>query len=216
MRKKIILIATILITIPLLGVLSTNWIVMSYAKGQTYSSLENIEHNRVGLLLGTSRYQVGGGINPYFENRITAAVKLFKNGKIDFILVSGDNSHIYYNEPRDMKEALLERGIPLDCIVLDYAGFRTLDSVLRAKLVFGLDSVTIISQHFHLTRAIYLAETHGMHAVGFNAKDPEENWEIHFREYFAKTKACFDVLFNVQPKFLGPRIIIGDSCIYNN
>src|SRR5699024_6999105 len=120
-----------------------------FAKGQTCSSVEEIPQNKVGLLLGTSQYLKGGGVNPFFKYRIEAAVELYNHGKIDFILVSGDNKHSSYNEPRDFKQALITAGIPDDKIILDYAGFRTLDSVIRANKVFGQDSITIISQQFH-------------------------------------------------------------------
>ncbi len=209
MKKKIGIIVAAFVLLPLLVVVFTNIEVRSYAEGKTYSSLAQIPKNKVGLILGTSKYQVGGGINPYFKYRIEATVRLFNAGKIDYILVSGDNGKRYYNEPHDIKVALLKRGIPLDKIVLDYAGFRTLDSVVRAKLVFGQDSITIISQKFHNIRAIYLAVKHGMHPIAYNAQDPADGLAVHLREYLAKTKAYFDVLFDVQPKYLGKPIHIG-------
>lgn len=191
------------------GVVS-DLIVESASNGKTFDSIENIETNKVGLLLGTSKYRSTGGINLYFQYRIDAAVKLFNSGKISYILVSGDNGTKYYNEPAAIKKALLKRGIPEDKIILDYAGFRTLDSVIRAKVVFGQDKITIISQEFHNERAIYLAESHGINAVGFNAKDVSESYGIktQIREYFARGKAIIDVVFHVKPKYLGEKIPI--------
>lgn len=197
---RIILIALLLV----LGlVIYTNWVIHNCAQGRTTSAIEKVNKNKVGLLLGTSQFRKGGGKNLYFKYRIQAAVKLFKNNKIDFILVSGDNAHLNYNEPRDLKKALLKHGIPLEKIILDYAGFRTLDSVIRAKEIFGQENIIIISQKFQNERAIYLAEKNGLHAFGFNAKDPGDNLKIYIREQLARTKAYFDILFGVQPKFLG-------------
>lgn len=180
------------------------------AKGLTYSNALETPKNKVGLLLGTAKYQRKGGINPYFEYRIEAAVNLFQQGKIDFILVSGDNSHRSYNEPVAFQKELIQRGIPEEKIVLDYAGFSTLDSVLRAKEVFGQESITIISQEFHNERAIYLAKNHGIQAIGYNAKDLKgmRSWRVDFREYLARTKAVLDILVGSEPKFLGDPITI--------
>lgn len=208
MKKKIELITVIIVLLPLVIIIYTNWTIEKYTEGKTFSSVTEIKSNKVGLVLGTAKYQIGGGENPYFLYRIEAAVKLFKNGKIDFILVSGDNSHRSYNEPREFKRALMKRGIPRERIFLDYAGFRTLDSVIRAKKVFGQDSITIISQKFHNERAIFLAKKNNLYAIGFNAKDPHNSLKVTLREYLAKTKAYFDVLFDVQPKFLGKSITI--------
>ncbi len=137
-------------------------------------------------------------------------MKLFEEGKIDYILVSGDNGSKYYDEPSDFKEELIRRGIPAAQIYLDYAGFRTLDSVVRAKKIFGQERITIISQKFHNERAIYLAEKNGISAIGFNAKDLSGKYGLKtkVREYLARTKAFIDILFGVEPKFLGKQITI--------
>ena len=125
-------------------------------------------------------------------------------------MVSGDNGKNNYDEPTDFKNELIKKGIPEDKIFLDYAGFRTLDSVVRAKEVFGQFSLTIVSQKFHNERAIYHAEKHGISAVGFNAKDLSRRYrhKTRLREYFARTKAVLDVMFRVKPKFLGAKIEI--------
>lgn len=208
MIKKFVKILFLFIGIGVAVIFYTNWVIHHYSKSKTFSQISSLKHQKVGLLLGTSKYQVGGKINPYFRNRVEASVKLFEHGKIDYILVSGDNAHLNYNEPRDLKRSLIERGIPKDKIILDYAGFRTLDSVIRAHLVFGQDSIIIISQKFHTERAIYIAEKNGLQAEGFNAKDPHSSTRVSLREYLAKTVAYFDVLINRQPKFLGEPIKI--------
>ncbi len=169
-----------------------------------------IPKNRVGLVLGTSKRLTDGQPNPYYIYRINATIELFRAGKIDFILVSGDNGSRYYNEPNTFKKDLVKSGIPEEKIFLDYAGFRTLDSMVRAKSIFGLDSVTVISQEFHIERAIYLAEKKGLNAIGFNAKDVSGNQglQVRLREYLARVKVFLDLLLNTQPKFYGEKIEI--------
>lgn len=188
----------------------SNFVIESSAKGKTYSSIKEIPKNRVGLVLGTSKKISSGQANPYYTNRINATVELFKAKKIDFVLVSGDNATIYYNEPSTIKKDLLKEGIPEDKIFLDYAGFRTLDSMVRANVVFGLDSVTVISQKFHNERAIFLAKRKGLNAIGYNAEDitGQQGNKVQFREYFARVKVFIDLLLNTEPKFYGKRIEI--------
>ncbi|MBD0403495.1 vancomycin high temperature exclusion protein [Flammeovirga sp. EKP202] len=200
----------LLILTTILVVLGSNYAIEKNAENKTFSNSSKIEKNKVGLVLGTSKVLKNGRINLYFTYRINATVELFQNGKIDFILVSGDNGNENYDEPTDFKEALIKKGIPAHKIFLDYAGFRTLDSVVRAKEIFGQLEITIISQKFHNERAIYLAEKNGISAVGFNAKDLTGKYGIktRIREYFARTKAYLDVLLGIQPKFLGKSIEI--------
>lgn len=185
-------------------------VVSGAASHKTFDEISEVPQYRVGLLLGTSKFYKTGGLNLYFKYRIDAAEALYKSGKISYILVSGDNGTMAYNEPETIKRELLKRGIPKEAIVLDYAGFRTLDSIIRAKEIFGLTEFIVISQPFHNERAIYLAQHHGLKVVGFNAKDVEGSGgiKIKFREYFARTKAFLDILFNVEPKYYGENIEI--------
>lgn len=138
-----------------------------------------------------------------------AAADLYKMGKVKHILVSGDNHVENYNEARDMLNTLISLGVPKSAITLDYAGFRTLDSVVRCKEVFGVTHVTIISQQFHTERALYLARTHGIEAIAYTAKDPDYNKQIGkmvlVREKFARLKAILDVILGTKPKFLGKK-----------
>jgi SanA protein len=207
-RTKIILVSIPIIT--LVFMIITNSLVKNAAKGKTFTSVINIKKNKVGLVLGTSKYLSNGTINLYFQYRIDATLELFNAGKIEFILISGDNSTKSYDEPTDFKNELIQRGIPANKIFLDFAGFRTLDSVVRAKEIFGQTSITIISQKFHNERAIYLAEKKGMIAIGFNAKDVKKSagFKTILREYFARSKATIDLFFGVNPKFLGKKIAI--------
>lgn len=210
MKKKVLRLLGVLIVSPIIILLLCNLSVNSAARGKTFYDTELIPKNKVGLVLGTSKKLSSGHPNPYYSYRIKATVELFKAEKIDFVLVSGDNGSRYYNEPTTFKKDLIKAGIPGDKIFLDYAGFRTLDSMVRAKAVFGLEEVTIISQKFHNERAIYLAERKGLKAIGFNAKDVEgrQGNKVRFREYFARVKVFLDLLMNTQPKFFGERIEI--------
>lgn len=195
---------------PVLFAFTANYFIEKNAENKTFSNVSEISKNKVGLVLGTSKYLKNGYINLYFKYRIDATVELYKKGKIDFVLVSGDNGNKNYDEPTEFKKELIKNGIPAGKIFLDYAGFRTLDSMVRAKEIFGQDSITVISQKSHTERAIYLAEKHGMVAIGFNAKDVRGKYGLKtkIREYFARTKAFLDILLGVKPKFLGKKIEI--------
>jgi len=210
MKKKSLRILFWLTITPILLILLCNFTINSSAEGKTFARIEEVPKNKVGLVLGTSKKLVTGQPNLYYSYRIKATIALFKAKKIEFVLVSGDNGTQYYNEPTTIKKDLVAGGIPEEKIFLDYAGFRTLDSMVRAKEVFGLEKVTVISQKFHNQRAIYLAERKGLTAVGFNAKDVTGNsgLKVHFREYLARVKVFIDLVFNTQPKFYGERVEI--------
>jgi SanA protein len=163
---------------------------------------------KVGLVLGCSEHVAGGRKNLYFERRIAAAAELFHSGKVRYLLVSGDNSRADYDEPSAMRRALVAAGVPASRIVLDYAGFRTLDSVVRAKQVFGLHELTIVSQRFHNERAVYLARAHGIRAYGYDARDVSGPVALRtrLREIVSRVVAVLDVeVLHTAPHFGGPR-----------
>jgi SanA protein len=164
-------------------------------------------------VLGASK-TTGEGPNLYFSYRMQAAADLYKQGKVRYLLVSGDNYRQDYDEPTDMKAALVELGVPDTCIYLDYAGFRTFDSMICCKAVFGEDSVTVISQKFHNERALFIANHREIHAIGFNAREVSNHYALktNLREYFARVKCVLDLfLFSTDPKFLGDPVKIGAS-----
>jgi SanA protein len=213
MTRKRLLTVFVLLTICAVSLIVGRVMVSRAAKDRTYSEVNLIPYRRVGLVLGCPR-QVSGVPNQFFNNRIDAAAELFQHRKVDYLIVSGDNHVHGYDEPTDMKNALLGKGVPADRIYLDYAGFRTLDSVVRAKEIFGQNSVTVISQRFHNQRAIFLASHHGIDAIGFNAKevDARYSFKTRCREQFAKAKAVLDIyVFRKQPHFLGQKVVIGES-----
>ena len=183
------------------------WIVKS-TEEQVFSDLKLLPDHRIALVLGTSYRSVGGGPNPFFQNRIEMAATLYSMGKIDHFILSGDNSSRYYNEPLEMQKALINKGVPASAITLDYAGLRTLDSVVRSKKIFGQNKITIITQPFHSYRALFISRYYNMDAVAMVAEDPqlEQTFKVHLREYFARTKAILDLyIFKTDPRFLGEK-----------
>ncbi|MBA2581793.1 MAG: YdcF family protein [Bacteroidetes bacterium] len=195
----------IVLSLILLLFFTNLWIIQT-ASGKNYFSLSKTPVNEVGLLLGTSKYNSSGQNNIFFYNRIDAAAALYHAGKIKHIIVSGDNRELNYNEPRDMRRALEKKGIPESAITLDFAGFRTLDSVIRSRKIFGQNKITIISQKFHVQRALFIADYYGIDAIGFCAQDPPNTsyYPIFAREIFARFKAVLDLyVLKQKPKFMG-------------
>ena len=183
------------------------------AAGKIYTSVGSVPHNKVALLLGTNPLNKWGRPNSYFTNRIKTASELYKAGKVDYIIASGDNHTKDYDEPTAMRDSLMAQGVPEDRIILDFAGFRTLDSVVRAKEIFGCDSLTIISQADHNARALYLAEANGIESVAVSAPLRAGKWvrtRLAIREWLARDKMMLDIWFGKQPHFLGERIEIPD------
>ena len=205
--KPTIIILTLL---SLISILWANSTINEQTENKIFTETDSIPDNNVGLLLGTSKYLRNGKSNQYFSNRISATVQLYKAGKIKNIVISGDNSKKNYNEPEDMKNELIKYGIPENRIYLDFAGFRTYDSVFRIKEIFGQDKFTIISQEFHNQRAVYIANSLNLDAIGFNAKDVNayNGFKTKIREKFARVKVFIDLIFDKKPKFLGDKIEI--------
>lgn len=168
-----------------------------------YSEIEDIPACEYALVLGAAK-QGKYGLNPYFKYRMEAAAELYFSGKVKKIIVSGDNHIQSYDETTDMAEYLISLGVPDSAIIRDYAGFRTLDSVVRAKKVFHCTSLIIVSQEFHNQRAVFIARCYGIDAIGYNARDlQKKNNLTHWRELAAKLAAIIDVfILNRQPKFL--------------
>lgn len=211
-RVKILLCTLLIMTMFIITlVIGCNATINHATVGLTYSSLKQLPYNRVGVLLGTSRYTSTGGYNDYYRIRIQAAYQLYQAGKIDYILISGDNATTAYNEPNTIRNDLLELGIPAERLYRDYAGFRTLDSIIRAHDVFQLDKFTIISQAPHNQRALYIAKKNQIDAIAFNASSGAlYNLNNRIRELLARVLAVIEVnILTTQPKFLGPPVNIG-------
>lgn len=202
--------AMFLLVVTLALVYICNKIIIDSATGKLFSDTNAIPFNKVGLLLGTAKYLGNGIANPYYTYRIEATIKIIRDTKIKYIIISGDNGRKEYNEPEMMRADLIEAGIDSSNIFLDYAGFRTFDSMVRLKEIFGQESVTVISQQFHNERAIYTASKLGIKAIAFNAKDVStaEGFRTQIREKFARVKVFIDFLIGTKPEFLGEKIII--------
>ncbi len=181
-------------------------LIQQAGKGRVYDRAEAIPPRETGLVLGTSEHRRDGGDNPYFKYRIDAAVKLYRLGKVKILLVSGDNHLNGYNEPANMRRALIAQNIPPGAIKLDYAGLRTLDSIVRAKKVFGLNRFTIISQRDHDERALLIAKYYGMDAIAYAADDVAFQYaqRAHIHEWLAQVKVVLDLyVLHTEPRHPG-------------
>lgn len=189
-----------------LFILGCNLLVESKASPFIYEDVNAIQSHPVGLVLGTSSRLSDGRPNLFFKYRMEAAARAFQSGKVQHLLVSGDNRFTNYNEPQTMKNALVKKGIPAQAITLDYAGLRTLDSVIRAKQIFGQHQLTIVSQRSHVERAVFIARYHQIEAFGLCAQNVplSVSAKTTVREWFARCKAVMDVyVLNKEPRHLG-------------
>ncbi len=183
-----------------------NLLVSISTQDRVFRSAEEVPEKAVGVVLGTSKNVGPNQPNAHFITRVEAAAELFRMGKVQHLLVSGSNNSRYYNEPKDMEAALGRLGVPATAITQDEFGFRTLDSVVRAEKIFGQNSYVIITDDFHVTRAIFLAQHHEQDVVGFSAPgvDVHQSSRSRVREVFARVKAVLDIyLFDTQPRELG-------------
>jgi SanA protein len=207
-----ILLKTILFSIfaVLLVLLISNLIIVVSTHDAVFYQIDDVEPHNVAVVLGTSRYLRSGQSNPWFNNRITAAAQLYHSGKVKYFILSGDNRTVNYNEPEQMRREMRKNNVPDSVMYLDYAGLRTLDSMVRSREIFGQDTIIIVSQRFHNQRAVFLARAHNIYAVGYNAVNPEEynTTKVMFREVFARVKVFIDLITRKQPRFLGEKVPI--------
>ena len=173
-----------------------------------HDELKSVPECDVALVLGCSP-KLGERNNLFFLSRMDAAAELYHAGKVKKLILSGDNGRKGYNEPEAMRQALIAKGVPDSVIYCDYAGFSTLDSVVRAKTIFGADNFIVVSQRFHCERAIFLAGVHGINAYGFAAADvqlPYWKYKNRFRESLARGAALLDVITFRSPRFGGEMV----------
>jgi SanA protein len=183
------------------------WVVIS-TEDKVITDINLLDGHKVALVLGTSKRLSSGASNPFFENRIKAAAQLYREGKISHFIVSGDNRKSNYNEPMQMRKALIKLGVPDSAITLDYAGLRTLDSIVRSKEIFGQEKITIITQSFYSYRALFISNYYDIDAVALVAQDSASQTplRVYIREYFARTKAVLDLyVLNTTPRHLGEK-----------
>lgn len=196
--------------VTLLLVVGCNCWLLATNRARIFKSPADATPHAVALVLGTAP-RVGKWKNPFFEGRMDAAAELWRTGKVRHLLVSGDNSRTEYDEPTAMLEALIARGVPARAITLDYAGFRTLDSLVRARKVFGLREVAVVTDDWHQPRTLFLAKSAGLDAVGVCTA--ELPWRLsaktRIREWLSRAKAVADVcLLGTKPKFLGDPVVL--------
>ncbi|WP_074823709.1 outer membrane permeability protein SanA [Pragia fontium] len=174
-----------------------------------YENIEELPASQVGVVLGTSKYVRTGVINQYYRFRIQGALNLYNSGKINYLLLSGDNALLSYNEPITMRKDFMKAGVPASDIVLDYAGFRTLDSIIRTRKVFDTNGFTIITQRFHCERALFIAMHSGIKAQCYAVPSPKNMFMVRAREVVARLGALTDLyILKREPRFLGPMVPI--------
>lgn len=208
--KRIFSVLFIVLILVVCALLFANWKIPHDSKDFVFNNVDSVPAQKAALVLGAAK-NIGNRPNLYFTYRIQAAKELYDAGKVKAFVVSGDNSRKDYNEADDMRNALIEVGVPANIIHCDYAGLRTLDSVVRMSEIFGQDSFIIVSQEFHNERAVFLAQHYGFTAYGYNAKDLSLNrssYRTKIRELFARVKVFVDIVTGKEPKYLGEKIEI--------
>lgn len=206
--RKFIKVSLYAVGILLLTAFGVNFWMILQTQDRIYTD-DSIPTRKVGVILGTSKSH-DGGPNQYFQERVETAARLYKAGKVSHLIVSGDNRSVYYNEPRDMYNALLKLGVPGKSITMDYAGLRTFDSIVRAKLIFGQDRITVITQGFHCYRALFIADYYEMDAVAYAAGgDQKHSLGLALRELVARNLAALDLyIFHQKPEIMGKKELI--------
>lgn len=174
-----------------------------------YEDVASLPHRQVGVVLGTAKYYRTGVYNQYYLYRIQGALNAYNSGKINYLLLSGDNAMSSYNEPVTMRRDLIREGVDPQDIVLDYAGFRTLDSIVRTRKVFDTNDFIIITQRFHCERALFIAQHLGIQAQCYAVSSPKNMLSVRLREVAARLGALADLyLMKREPRFLGPLVPI--------
>lgn len=206
--QRVLVLLLIVAVLSVGGLWGSHAWVMAASSGRCVADTDHLPQVTAGLVLGCSP-KIGPRPNLFYQYRMEAAATLYRAGKVKALIVSGDNSTHHYDEPTAMKASLIALGVPAARIYCDYAGFRTLDSVVRAEAIFGQKRFIIVSQRFHNERAVFLAQRHGLEAWGYNAQDVSRSISLmtHLREYLARINAVLDVtLLQTEPKFYGPKV----------
>ncbi len=209
MLKKIIKIGLVTGIIGILFVILLDFYIVKSTKKQLFYKTSNVKVSYTGLVLGARVYK-NGNLSLILKDRVVAALELYHKKKIKRFLLSGDHGTKSYDEVNAMKNYLLRHGVPKKDIFLDHAGFDTYSSIVRAKKIFLVDNVIIITQKFHLKRSVFIANNIGLKTQGFICD--KHNYGIakamFIREKLANVKAFFEVFLHVKPKYLGKKIPI--------
>jgi SanA protein len=206
--------ALLVLAIPVAVVAAANAYVLLDARGGTRDSIAALPQAQTALVLG-AQVRPDGTPSAMLEDRIATAEALYRAGKVEKLLLSGDHGRASYDEVGTMRRALLERGIPADDIFTDHAGFDTWDSAQRARRVFGVESAIVVTQRFHMARALFAAHRAGLDASGYAADRRDYGGvlaRLRLREALARVKVVADAVAGSDPRFLGPQLPIeGDG-----
>lgn len=202
--KSLILLGVVCFSLMLLIDFGTSYLM----KDRIYTRLTDLPYRQHTVVLGTAKYYSAGIPNLYYKYRLEAANYLYHSQRTSSLMMSGDNKTPYYNEPKVMTRDLEKMGVPLAVIRQDYAGYSTLDSVIRAARVYKLEPFTIVSQQFHCERALMIAKVNGIDAICYTAKYPDAHYKVRIREFFARTVMAFNLLFGAEPESLEPSQIV--------
>ncbi|KOP39406.1 MULTISPECIES: vancomycin high temperature exclusion protein [unclassified Flavobacterium] len=213
--KKYFKIVLYLAIIGLIAIVSVNYYVKSSTKNKIYYSVKKFPKNDVGIIFGAGIN--GNQPSKYLKDRLDAGILLYKMKRINKILLSGDNGRDEYDELTVMKNYCFNHGVDTTKIFIDYAGFDTYSTMYRAKHIFKIKKATLISQEYHLNRAIYIGQKLGIKSAGYSANNGEYHGYkyVCFREYGSIFKSFFDVLRNREPRFLGTPININGPSNYS-
>lgn len=207
--KKISLVLLALLLLGLLALKILDYKIQKSTKAYTYNTLEQIPEAHTAIVLGAS-VKSNGNLSVMLRDRVESALFLYNEGKVKRFLLSGDNSTKSYNEPLAMKKYLIERGVPEDHIFLDYAGFDTYDTMYRSQAVFKVQTAIIVTQGFHLPRAVYIARQMNLNYIGYNGDKRVYGHQEYNgrRELLANVKAYLELAFRKEPRYLGSKIPI--------
>ena len=213
--KKLLKKLIYLFIIGVIAIISINWYVKSSTSNLIYHTVNNLPKNEVGIIFGAGIN--GDQPSKYLKDRLDAGILLYKTHKIDKILLSGDNGRDEYDELTVMKTYCFNHGVDTTKIFIDYAGFDTYSTMYRASHIFKIKKATLISQEYHLNRAIYIGQKLGVKSIGFSANKGEYLGYQYatFREYGSISKSFFDVIRNREPRFLGNEININGVSNYS-
>lgn len=179
-----------------------------FVEDRVYTDITQLPKREYAVVLGTAKFYPSGNPNLYYRYRLDAARLLYQSRKADYFLMSGDNQTPYYNEPKVMTADFRKLGVPSVAIKQDYAGYNTLDSILRADKVFKLKPFTIVSQRFHCERALVIAKFHHIDAVCYVAKYPEQHYKVRIREFIARTGMVVSLLLGTEATTLAESKIV--------
>lgn len=211
--KKLLLGISGVLVLGIIFIFAVNALILQTTEAMIFRYVRDVPAKQVALILGAKVYP-DGRMSDILTDRALTALDLYQQKKVLKILVSGDHGREQYDEVNTIKDYLLQKGVPASDIFLDHAGFDTYDSVYRAKHIFEVESLVIVTQEFHLPRALYLAKALGIDAVGVvsDRREYVQGAYNELRETFARVKAFLDVILQAKPKFLGEQIpVTGDS-----